>query len=120
MENDYILKMIKSALQGIAYILKGKKSIEENIDLKRENIVLNEEELLELTIIHLLSECKINEAENILFESIKKNKSPKYLSLAFFFYNEINEWSNEKLSDCNFSRDEILNGLNDVKKIYDI
>ena len=35
MENDYILKMIKSALQGIAYILKGKKSIEENIDLKR-------------------------------------------------------------------------------------
>ena len=120
MENDYILKMIKSALNVIGYILKGKKSIEENIDLKRENIVLNEEELLELTIIHLLSECKINEAENILFEAIQKNNSPKYLSLAFFFYSEINEWSNEKLSDCNFSRDEILNGLNDVKKIYDI
>lgn len=120
MENDYIMKIIKTTLQGLAYVLKGKQSMENSIDENTNNLVLTEEQTLRLTIIKYINECKINEAENLLFEAIYSHKSPEFLELALFFYEEINKFSLDKLIDCNFSKEEILDGLNTIKKIYNV
>lgn len=120
MENDYIMKIIKTTLQGLAYVLKGKHSMENSIDENTNNLVLTEEQALRLTIIKYINECKINEAENLLFEAVYSHKSPELLELALFFYEEINKFSLDKLIDCNFSKEEILDGLNTIKKIYNV
>ena len=120
MENDYIMKKIKTALQGLTCILKRKNDIDINMDEKSNSIVITEEQLLKLTITKYINEGKINEAENMLFEAISLNKSPEFLQLALLFYEEISEFTEEKLISCNFSKEEIIDGLNSIKKIYDI
>ncbi len=110
-ENDYIMKMIKTALQAVA-------SIENSIDENSDNITIAEDQLLEIMIRKYIIEREINKAENMLFEAINSHKSPRNLELALFFYEEISKWTEDKLISCNFSKIEILEGLNTVKRIY--
>ncbi|MBL4936526.1 hypothetical protein JK636_12235 [Clostridium sp. YIM B02515] len=117
-ENDYIMKLIKSALNGIVSFIKKKSGIEDNIDEESGNVIIAEDQLLEMMIKRYVSDGEINKAENALFEAMQTRKSPRLLELALNFYDEISKWSEEKLSNCNFSRMEILQGLNEVKQLY--
>lgn len=117
-ENDYIMKMIKTALQAVASIFKGKSAIESSIDENSDDITIAEDQLLEIMIRKYIIEGEINKAENMLFEAINSHKSPRNLELALFFYEEISKWAEDKLISCNFSKIEILEGLNTVKRIY--
>ena len=63
----------------------------------------------------LLSEGKINQAEDLLFEDF----DPKYnrdLMVALDFYNRLNNFDDNYLRENNFSREEIEEGLRDVVK----
>ncbi|WP_346940682.1 DUF6483 family protein [uncultured Clostridium sp.] len=117
-ENDYMMKMIKTALQAVASIFKGKNAIENSIDENSDDITIAEDQLLEIMIRKYIIEGEINKAENMLFEAIDSHKSPKNLELALFFYEEISKWTEDKLISCNFSKEEILEGLNALKRLY--
>ncbi|MEQ8156609.1 MAG: DUF6483 family protein [Clostridiaceae bacterium] len=117
-ENDYMMRMIKTALQAVASIFKSRNSIENSIDENSDNVTITEDQLLEIMIKKYLSEGKVNKAENMLFQAIESHNSPKHLELALLFYEEISKWNEDKLIRCNFSREEILDGLNVVKKLY--
>ncbi|ERI91552.1 hypothetical protein HMPREF1982_03061 [Clostridiales bacterium oral taxon 876 str. F0540] len=117
-ENDYIMKLIKSALNGIVSFIRKKSGIEDSIDEESGNVIIAEDQLLEMMIKRYVSDGEINKAENALFEAMQNRKSPRLLELALYFYDEISKLSEEKLSNCNFSKMEILQGLNEVKRLY--
>jgi hypothetical protein len=115
-ENDYFERMIKTVINGLVSIFKNKNSIENSIE--NDSVILKEDQLLEIMIKKYISEGQINKAEDMLFEAIEDRKSSRNLELAVFFYETISKWDDEKLSKCNFSKEEIVDGLNEVKSLY--
>lgn len=115
-ENDYFERMIKTVINGLVSIFKNKNSIESSIE--NDSVILKEDQLLEIMIKKYISEGQINKAEDMLFEAIEDRKSSRNLELAVFFYETISKWDDEKLSKCNFSKEEIVDGLNEVKSLY--
>lgn len=67
----------------------------------------------------LVEQGHICEAENIIFEFIDK-KYRNVLEAAVLFYSDINQLTNEELENCNFSREEIMEGLCNVCDAYGI
>ncbi len=118
-EQDYMQRIIKGIGQVIIGIFIGKSAVENNINQDNHDLRISEDELLEFMIKRYISDGKINEAENMLFEAIESNKSQKNLEISLFFYNEINKWNEDKLIKYNFSKYEIKEGLKDIKKLYD-
>lgn len=117
-EEDYIKRMIKSIGQMLVAIVKGKNAIENNMNEDNYDVIISEDGLLEIMIKKYISDGKINEAENMLFKAISLHKSTKNLELAIFFYDEINKLDKDKLEKYNFSKQEIVEGLKEVKKLY--
>lgn len=117
-ERDYIQRVIKSIGQMAIAIGIGKRAVDSIIDEEKETVAITEDELLEIMIGKCLSDGKINEAENMIFEAMKSQKSAKDLEIALSFYEEINKWDEDKLAKYNFSKQEIVEGLEDVKKLY--
>ncbi|WP_286910467.1 DUF6483 family protein [Clostridium sp. UBA1652] len=115
-ENDYFERMIKTVINGLVSIFKNKNSIESSIE--NDSVILKEDQLLEIMIKKYISEGQINKAEDMLFEAIEDRKSSRNLELAVFFYETISKWDDEKLNKCNFSKAEIVDGLNEVKSLY--
>ncbi|KAJ52387.1 hypothetical protein BD780_001179 [Clostridium tetanomorphum] len=118
-EDEYIIRLIKSGVKTAVALFAGKDAVKSDIDIQNYNMTLSEDELLEFMIKKYISEGKINEAENILFEVIEFRKTKKNLETALFFYEELNKWDEDKLLKCNFSKSEIEKGLKDVRKLYE-
>lgn len=118
-EDDYIKKMIAAMGDTLAGALIGKNGqVDSEEKNKQSDIVLSEEDLVHFRIQKYLRENEINMAENILFEAIEKNKSPKYLAIARDFYDRINKYSEQQLEEYNFSREEIIEDLESIQKLY--
>ena len=75
-------------------------------------------EILRIIIKSLLVKKEYNKAENILFDEIEKDKSEANYKIALDFYEELLGKSNEDLVENNFSKEEVLQGLTDLKTIY--
>ena len=75
-------------------------------------------EILRIIIKSLLVKKEYNKAENILFEEFEKNKSEAIYKIGLDFYQELLDKSNEDLIKNNFSKQEVLQGLVDLKLIY--
>lgn len=59
----------------------------------------------------------INEGENFIFEYADPDK-PEYLFSFLQFYLRILYYSDERLRELNFSREEIQEGLEEIAQIY--
>lgn len=108
------MKQIEVMINMIAKIVFKKDIISYEIINKETNISTD---LLHKELIELLNSNKINEAEDLLFDSIKTNDI-RYLEVAVDFYNRLNKLSDEKLEECNFSRDEIESGLKEISEMF--
>ena len=62
------------------------------------------------TLDMLISQKRIGEAEDRLFEGIDAG-NPKHLELAMDFYQKLNRLSDEELAEANFPRQEIMDGV---------
>jgi hypothetical protein len=107
-----------------------KKSNEENVeDINLEDI--GSGDILRIMLKRLINDGKYNEAENMLFqeidkyevidkyEEIDKNKSQVIYEIAISFYDTLLKKSDEELEKENFSREEIYQGMQDVKNIFE-
>ena len=117
-ENDYILRLIKSTIDFMVAVFSKKNAIGNCIDEVNHKVKVSEDDLLQFMVNKYISDGKINEAEDMIFEAIEANKSEENFKTAVSFYEEINNWSEDRLSKCNFSKKEIIQGLEDVKEIY--
>ena len=75
-------------------------------------------EILRIIIKSLLVKKEYNRAENILFEEIEKDKSEGNYKVAIDFYEELLTKSDEDLKENNFSKEEVLQGLKDLKLLF--
>lgn len=80
---------------------------------------LSQEDELYLQLDTLLKDGKINEAENLLFDTLDGHNM-KELSIALDFYNKLNRFEEDYLRANNFSHDEIEEGLHDIMQLYGI
>ena len=67
----------------------------------------------------LVGEGKINEAENLLFDSLDI-KMPVFLAIALDFYARISLLSEKEIADADFSVEEIGEGITDTINLYKI
>lgn len=118
-ENDYILKQIEMSTKFLAKLIFGKESPEYKLQYDE---IANAKpiDLLCLTLRRMIDEGEINEAENLLYENIEREARAEYLEIAIDFYDRLSKLSADRLDECNFSRAEIFEGLENVKRIYGI
>lgn len=113
---DWIIRQVETLCQILAKMVFHKELPNYAFPEKGE---LSEKDELYLTLHGLLEKGKINEAEDLLFESLAP-EDLGYLELALDFYTVLNHWSDEQLENRGFSREEIEEGLKDAAKLYEI
>lgn len=112
--NDWLLKQINVVsefLQKLFTDMETSRKLNENEQYQKDSFEF--ERLLE----NLIEEDRINDAENILFEKLETNNQ-MYATIATRFYDKLKGLSDEKLQKSNYSRDEILQGLNDMCDMF--
>ena len=112
--NDWVLKQINVVsefLQKLFTDMETSRKLNENEQYQKDSFEF--ERLLE----NLIEEDRINDAENILFEKLETNNL-MYATIATRFYDKLKGLSDEKLQKSNYSRDEILQGLNDMCDMF--
>ena len=114
-EKDYIMRLIHGIALVLARLLLGKQMEEEGeiadmLDLKEkeQNDVL----------LRMIDEGKINEAEERLFDLLENTawEDRHRAALAICFYDHVNSKDDEFLEKADFSRDEIVEGLQDAMR----
>ncbi len=116
-ENDYILREIHNLTRILGEVFFQKEfPTEEIID---EAGTLSESGFLRYRLKALLYEKKINEAENLLFETLTQSPTAENLQTALIFYKDLQAMSDGALAECNFSKEEIAAGLRDVRRLYE-
>lgn len=113
LKQDYILRMIEELINILIKTLK-----DENKDKEEEinSFDANSDELY-LYLKELVNNKKINDAENYLFDKLNENNKKDFLS-GMAFYKYLNEKDDEFLEKCDYSREEVLEGMADLSKKY--
>ncbi|WP_348920388.1 DUF6483 family protein [Enterococcus rotai] len=65
-------------------------------------------------LLELVMTLKVNQAENILFSESKRMTDEQFFELGNWFYDLVNNLSDEELKIANFSRKEISQGRADL------
>ena len=114
-EQDYIMRLIKEMVRSILKLLF-------NIDTESPSSELledaEEKQTLE-SLLDMIDEGRINEAENSLYDSIE-NWDKSGLEIALLFYSYLNDKSDEFLEEHDFNRDEVKQGLEDITSRYGV
>ena len=108
---DWLMRQIESLITMLRYILTGEKTHMVTIDTRAPATA--GENPLYLQLQTLVRQEKICEAENLLYEALEDPGQQVY-DAALRFYEDLNRLSDETLTRCNFSRQEILEGLQDI------
>lgn len=113
---DWLMRQIDFIVQLIARFVLNK----EKIGYKIENFdQQNSTDSLHLKLYDMIDKQEINAAENLLFESIDPDNLND-LMLALDFYKRLNELDDSTLDQSNFSREEIIEGIDEIKRLYNI
>lgn len=116
--NDYIMRAIEDLSYMLAKVIFNKDVTANEIIDEQGNF--SESNFLYHQLLKKVDEGKINEAENLLFESIENNPSSEYLKVAIDFYVGLEKLSDETLNSNSFPREEILEGLLCINRIYKV
>ncbi|MBQ9937617.1 MAG: hypothetical protein IJO86_04735 [Oscillospiraceae bacterium] len=116
MKNDYIMDMIEDFGEFLVN-LKNKSSHKEEISSVSHDASLGEAGLVGLMLKRMCLEGKVNEAENLLFDTIYEHPEEEYFFVANDFYKELLNMSDDWLLKNNFSREEIGDGMKEILKI---
>ena len=112
-EQDYIMRLIKEMIRAILKMLF-------NIDTETPTTELleNDEEKATLeTLLNMVDDGSINEAENKIFE-IAAIGDKINLEMILLFYSYLNDKSDDFLMENNFSRKELQEDLKCILSQY--
>lgn len=106
-EKDYIMRIIKEMVRMLFSLMLGKQY--KSVELSEENKYEVSGKALE-EFEKMVDAGHINEAENILLESIDHTQKEEVLA-AILFYQYIAEKDTDFLAAHNYSREEALDGI---------
>ena len=104
-EKDYIMRMIKEMVRVLFSLIFGKKYVSVELENKYEISGKNLKDFL-----HMIDFGKINEAENILLDSIDYTDRNEVMAAALF-YQYLSEKDSEFLKNNNYTKEEVLSGF---------
>lgn len=117
-QKDYIMRIIHEMVRTVL------KLIFHIDEVKEEELVFLEgtDRDFYQQLCLLAEEGKINQAENMLYENLE-SEGPETgglenLKLALAFYDYLNGKDNDFLDSHDFSREEVVEGIKDVMKLY--
>ncbi|HAU4820504.1 DUF6483 family protein [Clostridioides difficile] len=100
----------------VARLLLGKKYSE----YEEKDLVYNTEEVILITLKRLVFQGNVNEAEEILFDKAKTVTSENMQYIAIEFYTMLMEKTDEELEAMNFSKQEVYQGIEDIRKVLNL
>ena len=112
-QNDYIMRQIEMAVRFIVKLLCG-EDIPVSEYVCEANFTGDAGELVFALKEHI-RKLELNEAENLLYATLKENPCQENLKAALWFYTELGKLSEDKLKMANFTHEEILDGLASLK-----
>jgi hypothetical protein len=112
-EQDYVMRLIKEMVRAMLKLL-----FNIDTDSPTSELLEDSEEKTTLdTLLHMVDDGKVNEAENEIYE-MTENLDQNYLEVVLLFYSYLNDKSDEFLEGNNFSRDEVKEGLETIVSRY--
>lgn len=114
-EQDYLMRLIKDITKLLTKLMLHRET--ESIDISQDD-EQTENHFLYKKLIHLADNGKINEAENLLYDIDTTNLQNYEVVLAFYTY--LNDYPDDYLKECNFTRQEIESGLHDLSKKFGV
>lgn len=114
-EQDYIMRLIKEMVRAILKLLFNIDTESPSSELLKD---AEEKQTLD-SLLDMIDEGRIKEAENSLYESIE-NMDKSGLEMALLFYSYLNDKSDDFLEEYDFTRDEVKQGLESITSRYGI
>ena len=106
-EKDYIMRMIKEMVRVLFSLAFGKKYV--SVELEKENKYEVSGKNLKY-FLDMIDLGQINEAENILLDSIDYTNNNEVIEVALF-YQYLSEKDNKFLENNNYTKEEVLSGF---------
>ena len=106
-EKDYIMRMIKEMVRVLFSLMFGKKYV--SVELEKENKYEVSGNNLKI-FLNMIDLGQINEAENILLDSIDYTNKNEVMAVALF-YQYLSEKDNKFLENNNYTKEEVLSGF---------
>lgn len=117
MAHDYLMRQIETMSRALA-LLVFKRDELSVLDIFNEEEQAEGDKLLRYSLGRLLGQKRVNEAENLLFEYLDANVAgpTAYYEAGLDFYRQLLEMDEEELAACDFSVEEIEEGLAELEK----
>ena len=106
-ENDYIIRMIKEMVRVLFSLMFGKKYVSVEFEKENKYEVLGKDLR---DFLAMIDSGQINEAENILIDSIDYANNDEVMA-ATLFYQYLSEKDSEFLINNNYTKEEVLSGF---------
>ena len=106
-EKHYIMRMIKEMVRVLFSLAFGKKYV--SVELEKENKYEISGKNLK-NFLNMIDLGQINEAENILLDSIDYTNKNEVMAVALF-YQYLSEKDNQFLENNNYTKEEVLSGF---------
>ena len=106
-EKDYIMRMIKEMVRVLFSLAFGKEYV--SVELEKENKYEVSGKNLKI-FLNMIDLGQINEAENILLDSIDYTNKNEVMAVALF-YQYLSEKDNQFLENSNYTKEEVLSGF---------
>ena len=106
-EKDYIMRMIKEMVRVLFSLMFGKKYV--SVELEKENKYEVSGKNLK-DFLDMIDSGEINEAENILLDSIDYTDRNEVMA-ADLFYQYLSEKDSEFLKNNNYTKEEVMSGF---------
>ena len=106
-EKDYIMRMIKEMVRVLFSLAFGQKYV--SVELEKENKYEVSGKILKI-FLNMIDLGQINEAENILLDSIDYTNKNEVMAVALF-YQYLSEKDNQFLENNNYTKEEVLSGF---------
>ena len=106
-EKDYIMRMIKEVVRVLFSLAFGKEYV--SVELEKENKYEVSGKNLK-NFLNMIDLGQINEAENILLDSIDYTNKNEVMAVALF-YQYLSEKDNQFLENNNYTKEEVLSGF---------
>jgi len=115
--DDFFMRQIEGIGDMLSMLLFD-KTASENMDVIYDTQISTNGHSLLIDLRFLITQEKMNEAENLLFQRMEQDSDSSYLHVAAQFYGWLAECSDEELAKSNYSREEIDEGRKAVWEFH--
>lgn len=117
-KQDWFERQVEALGKAFAGVIFGKEKLKDLFEayeavLTQETL---DEDILERILKKHIENGEICRAEDALFESLKEKVTPQKIFVGLNFYNKLNEFDENYLGQHNFSKQEIKEGIEELKK----